>query len=170
MIPKEIAVFLEGAAVGFGATRNAELVPQIHLVQAWRVSDDRKAITCLFPRGYSEVLLPSLEENGKFSFTVLASTSGPRASHPPNPTVDLHECYQFKGAFLGYRPANERDLPLVNQKAEQFKAIFQPIFGFSERACDARYGKPALAMTFAVHEIYDQTPGPEAGTRITMDR
>ena len=166
MIPTEIVKFLEGATVAFGATRDDELVPQIHLVESWSVGEDRRTITCLFPENYSKRLLPSLENNGRFSLVALGSTCGPQASHPPNLSVDFHECYQFKGHFVGLRSAGEGDHPLVERTAERFKALFQPMFGFSDTACAARFGKPALAVTFEVREIYDQTPGPGAGARI----
>jgi hypothetical protein len=166
MIPEEIARFLDGATVGFGATRDPKLVPLVHFILGWTVGDERKTITCLFPGAHLDDLVSSLEDNGRFSFTVLGSTSGARASNPPNPAVDFHECYQLKGAYVASRAANESDLAVVKQKAEQFRALFQPIFGFSDRACKARFQKPILAMTFRVEEIYDQTPGPGAGARI----
>jgi hypothetical protein len=161
MIPEDIVRFLDGATVGFGATRDDKLVPLVHFIVGWTVGDDRKTITCLFPESHREELVSSLEDNGRFSFTVLGSTSGPRASNPPNPAVDFHECYQFKGDYEG-------DLALVKRKREQFKVLFQPLFGFSERACNARFQRPVLAMTFRVQEIYDQTPGPGAGARIEV--
>lgn len=169
MIPAEIVRFLDGATVGFGATRDDKLIPQVYFIVGWTVGGDRQAITCLFPAQQSEELIPSLEDNGRFSFTVLGSTSGPRASNPPNPGVDFHECYQFKGDYVASRPANEADVTLVNQKGKQFKALFQPLFGFSEAACNARFRNPVLAVTFKVHEIYDQTPGPGAGARIRVE-
>jgi hypothetical protein len=169
MIPQDIVRFLDGATVGFGATRDDKLVPLVHFTVGWTVGEDRQTITCLFPASHSEALIPSLEENGRFSFTVLGSTSGPRASNPPNPSVDFHECYQLKGDYVASCPADQADLALVERKGEQFKALFQALFGFSDAACNARFRSPVLAMTFKVHEIYDQTPGPGAGARIRME-
>jgi hypothetical protein len=169
MIPEEIVRFLEGATVGIGATRNAELIPDLHRVVAWTAGENRQTITCLFADDYSRQLLSSLEDNGRFAFVTLGSMTGPRASHPPNPSVDFHECYQFKGDFVSSRAAGEGDFPVVNRTAERFKALFQPLFGFSDRACAARFGTPVLAITFEVREIYDQTPGPDAGARIAAE-
>jgi hypothetical protein len=166
MIPEEIATFLDGATVGFGATRDEALVPQLHFIVGWTVGEDRRTLTCFFPASHSEKLIPALEDNGQFAFTVLGSGSGPRASNPPNPSVDFHECYQFKGSYVASRPANEGDFPLAEQKAKQFGALLQPLFGLSEGGCNALFRKPALAMTFEVREIYDQTPGPGAGRKI----
>ena len=166
MIPEDIVRFLDGATVGFAATRDDKLVPLVHFTVGWTVGEDRQTITCLFAAPYGERLIPSLEDNGRFSLTVLGSASGPRASNPPNPGVDFHECYQFKGDYVASCPANEGDLALVKRKREQFKALFQPLFGFSDRACNERFRSPVLAMTFRVEEIYDQTPGPGAGARM----
>jgi len=166
MIPEEIVRFLEGATVGFAATRDAHLVPHIHFVAGWIVGDDRKTITCFFPPNYSKVLMPSLQDNGQFALTVLGSTSGPKASKPPRPDVDFHECYQFKGDYATSRLANAADAAVVERKGESFRKLFVPLFGFSEEACAARFKRPALAMTFPVREIFDQTPGPGAGRRV----
>jgi hypothetical protein len=166
MIPEEIIRFLEDATVGIAATRDEALVPQLHHAESWSVGEDRRTITCLFASHHSDKLIPSLEDNGRFSFTALGSTSGPQRSQPPNPGVDFHECYQFKGDFVASRPANEADHDLVNRTAEKFKVLFQPLFGFSDRGCASRFAKPVLAITFEVHEIYNQTPGPGAGAKI----
>jgi hypothetical protein len=169
MIPEDVVRFLDGATVGFGATRDARLVPQIYSIIGWTVGDDRETITCLFPAFHSKVLGPSLEDNGRFAFTVLGSTTGIRASQPPNPAVDFHECYQLKGNYVRSRPANEGDVRVVKEKGERFKELFQPLFDFSDAACKALFREPILAMTFKVQEIYDQTPGPGAGGKIRLE-
>lgn len=166
MIPSPIAAFLEGATVGYGATRDEALVPRVHRLEAWSLGAEPDAMVCLLGTDVQESLLEALEANGRFSVTLLGSLTGPRAGNPPVPSVDFHECYQFKGDFIESRPAGDGDLPLVRRKAEQFRSLFQPIFGFSDRACAARFGKPVLAVTFRVREIYDQTPGPGAGAKI----
>lgn len=168
-IPADIVRFLEGSTVAVGATRDDKLVPLIHFMAGWTVGEDRETITCLFPATYNKETLASLEDNGRFALTVLGSTSGRRASNPPNPAVDFHECYQFKGEYVRSRPAQEADQLLVRQKGAQFYALFHPLFGFSDAACKARFRDAALAMTFRVQEIYDQTPGPGAGSKIQLE-
>ena len=170
VIPSEIVKFLEGATVGIGATRDDGLVPELHRIQGWTVGEDGRSITCVFPKRHSHALIPSLENNREFSMLTLGSISGPRASQPPNPSVDFHECYQLKGLFVGARPAKDEDLPLVQATRDRFMALFQPMFGFSDAACAARFANPGLAITFEVLEIYDQTPGPGAGSKIFGER
>lgn len=169
MIPEEIGTFLEHASVGFAATRDAALTPQVHLVLGWTVGDGRQTITCLFPKSHSKVLVPSLENNGQFALTVLGSTAGPKASRPPKPDVDFHECYQFKGTYLASRPADETDGVVVDRTEKRFHQLLGPLMGLSEEVCAARFGKPVLAMTFKVDAIFDQTPGPGAGRKIAPE-
>ena len=76
-------------------------------------------------------MLPSLEDNGQLSLVVLASTTGPNASVPPRPAVDIHECYQFKGTFVGSRPPNETDLAAFQECRERFVKLIPPLFGFT---------------------------------------
>ncbi len=169
MIPEEIVRFLEGATVGFVATRDDKLVPYLHFVTGWIAGDDGETLTCLFPGDHAKTLIPCLEDNGQLTFVVLGSTSGPKASKPPNPAVDAHECYQFKGDHVGTRPASDGDISVVDRIGERFRKLWVPLFGFSEESCTVRFRKPSLAVTFKVREIYDQTPGPGAGRRIVSE-
>ena len=169
MIPDEIVRFLEGATLGVAATRNDKLVPRTHKVSGWIVGPDRQTITCLIPDDTSEILTTSLEDNGRFALLVVGSTTGPKASKPPSPAVDSHECYQFKGTYVASRPANDADIAVVDQTRERFQKLFIPLFGFSEEGSAAHIQKPSLAVSFRVREIFDQTPGPGAGRRIVPE-
>ena len=169
MIPEEIIRFLEGATVAYGGTRDDKLVPQVYQVTGWIVAPDRQIITCLIPDDHSRTLARSFEDNGRFSLIVVGSTTGPRASNPPSPAVDSHECYQFKGDHVASRPANEADIAVSEQTSKRFQELFRPMFGFSEEGAAAYIRKPGVAITFRVREIFDQTPGPGAGRRIVPE-
>ena len=169
MIPHEIKGFLEGATVGLAGTRDDKLVPRTHKVSGWIVGSDRQTITCFIPNDYARNLITSLEDNGRFALTVLGSTTGPKASNPPRPDVDAHECYQFKGTYVDSRPTNDADIAVVDQTRERFQKLFIPLFGFSEEGSAAHIRKPSLAVSFRVREIFDQTPGPGAGRRIVPE-
>jgi hypothetical protein len=169
MIPEEITRFLEGATVAYAGTRDDKLVPQIHQVSGLIVGPDRQTITCLIPDDHSETLIRSLEDNGRFALLVVGSTTGPKASKPPNPAVDYHECYQFKGDYVGSRRAADGDISVVYQTRRRFQELFRPLFGFSEEASAAYIRRSGVAVTFRVQEIFDQTPGPGAGRRIVPE-
>ena len=169
MIPEEIVRFLDHASVGFAASRDAHLTPQVHFVLGWIVGDDRQRVTCLFPKTNSNILIASLENNGEFALTVLGSTAGPKASRPPKPDVDFHECYQLKGTYLSSRPADAED----RGRQETYRAALLAScleVGYPEalsRPLTQGFAHaPAVAITFRAEEVYQQTPGPDAGTRL----
>ena len=169
MIPDEIIRFLEGASVGHAGTRDENLVAHFHRVSGWIVGPDRQTITCLISKLHTKNLIPRLEHNKQLSLLVLASTTGPNASVPPQPAVDAHECYQFKGTFVGSRPLNEEDVTAFQECRERCVKLLQPMFGFTDEGAAAITIEPGLAVTFQVREIFNQTPGPGAGRRIVPE-
>jgi len=82
------------------------------------------------------------------------------ASHP----ID-HCSIQLKGTARTARLAREDEQPLVRSRLEQFGAILDTIgIPRSLTSCIAYW--PAFAIDLDVDEIYEQTPGPRAGTRL----
>src|SRR6185295_2198712 len=98
-------------------------------------------------------MIESLEDNGEFALTVEEFPS--------------HETYQFKGRYLRHRPLQREDLEIVDRIRDRFFKSVRPIF--SEAPQDrlkALVVNACLAVEFEVLEIYLQTPGPGAGTRL----
>jgi hypothetical protein len=160
---------LEGATVGHVGTRDENLVPHFHRASGWIVGPDRQTITCLIAKVHTKNLIARLEDNKQFSLVVAGSTTGPNASVPPQPAMDAHECYQFKGTYLESRPPNEADLAAFRDCRERFVKVVQPLFGFTDGGAAAFTIEPGLAVTFQVREIFTQTPGPGAGRRIVPE-
>ncbi len=152
MIPKKIARFLEGATVAIGGSRDENLVPHAHRISGWRVGPDEQTMTCLVAEGFTENLLPSLEDNGQFALTVCE--------------VPSHETYQFKGNYVGSRPIDEKDLAVYELYRRRFVERVCELFGFPEDRVRTYLPHPCLAIDFRVREIYLQTPGPGAGSRL----
>jgi hypothetical protein len=151
-IPGIIVDFLDRATVGVAGTRDEDLVPQLHRVSGWRVEPDRQAMTCLLPSRTSRRLLGSLEDNGQFAVTI--EEIGP------------HETYQFKGRYKSSRPCDGEDLLVYRRLRDRFAKVVSAKFGFPEERCRAFVAEPGIAVTFDVHEIFLQTPGPGAGRRL----
>ena len=152
MIPGIIIEFLKRASVALASTRDSSLVPHIHHVSAWEVSQDATEITCFIPSGFNSNLLSSLEDNGQFTLTV--EQIGP------------HETYQFKGDYIDSRPFKEADRSLYEDCRERFVTACLPRFGFTEDVLRRYISKPSIAVRFKVREIFVQTPGPSAGKRL----
>jgi hypothetical protein len=154
MIPGKIIRFLEQHAnVAFAGTRNQDLVPYGHSVSGWRVGADGRSLTALIAERFTNRLVESLEDNGEFALTVEEFPS--------------HETYQFKGRYLRHRPLQPQDVEVVDRIRERFLKCVRPLYSDApEDLLKAFILKPCLAVEFEVSEIYLQTPGPGAGTRL----
>jgi hypothetical protein len=154
MIPGKIIRFLEDHAnVAFAGTRDRHLVPYGHRVSGWRIAPDRRTVTALIPQHFVARLVDSLEDNGEFALTVEEFPS--------------HETYQFKGRYLRHRPPDQQDQEAVDVIRKRFVNRVRPLNPDApERIWPAFIVKPSMAVDFEVLEIYLQTPGPGAGTRL----
>ena len=153
MIPGSIITFLERATVAQAGTRDEHLVPHGHRVSGWHVGPGARTIVALLPEPSREHLLESVAHNGWFTLTV--------EEYP------AHEAYQFKGTYVGHRPAVPDDLLAVERVRERFLRSVIRFFG-EDAAVPVRafVQRPSLAVEFEVLEIYVQTPGPGAGARL----
>lgn len=152
-LPGVLVQFLDRASVAIGCTRDRALVPNIHYVSGWQLDADQKSIWCHIPESFTPGLRAALEENGLFALTV---------EH-----IGPHECYQFKGRYLSMRPATEHDRAVVARCRERFACAvvgLHPHFAGETGALRRYILDPAVAVRFAVHEVYLQTPGPGAGS------
>ncbi len=81
------------------------------------------------------------------------------ATHP----ID-HSSIQMKGVAVS-RPARPEEEALVRRGFQGFAELLNSI-GIPPRVTKAVTLWPAMAIDVRVDEIYDQTPGPRAGSRL----
>jgi hypothetical protein len=154
MIPGKLLRFLEQYAnVAFAGIRDRDLVPFGHRVSGWRVAADQRTVTILFPNEFRERLVELLQENRELALTVEEFPS--------------HETYQFKGRYLHHREIQDGDGEIVDRVRRRFVKSLRPMYPDApEAVLNAFVSPPAVAIEFEVLEIYLQTPGPGAGTRL----
>lgn len=155
MVPGVIARFLnERANVAVAGTRGPDLVPHLHRVAGWRLNADQQTLTCLIPGLFTEHLHESLEDNGRFVITI--------------EEFPTHETYQFKGTFLAHRDATAEDHRLVAQLRSRFaRGVRSQLPDMPADLLEGSILDPAVALDIRVEEVYLQTPGPGAGTRLS---
>jgi hypothetical protein len=153
-IPGRILRFLEQHAnLAFAGTRSRELVPYGHRVSGWFVDASGGGLTALVAGHFTANLVESLQDNGEVALTVEEFPS--------------HETYQFKGRYLRHRPVQEEDLEIADRIRERFVKSVRHVYADSmEPLLKAFHHAPVVAVEFEVHEVYLQTPGPGAGTRL----
>jgi hypothetical protein len=155
LVPEHIARFLDRATFAIAGTRDSELVPHVHRVSGWRITPDRKYVDCFIAPEFSRHLLSSLEDNGEISVT---------ASEVPS-----HETYQFKGKFVDCRDVGSEELEIYHAYRDRAARRILELFDFPDPAVRAYVPVPTLIVRFEVRDIFDQTPGPDAGRRVDVE-
>ena len=156
MIPGKIVRFLEQHAnMGFAGIRDRDLVPAGCRVSAWRVHPDGHTMTLFIPNPLVDQVIAALEDNGQLALTVEENGT--------------HETYQLKGITCVTAPPRQDDLPLVARFRERFiRSIRHEIPpGVPEGFVGAfAVPDPEVAVDVDMREVYLQTPGPGAGSRL----
>ena len=154
MIPDRVVELLHGPAFLQIGTRDAALRPAHVFAVGARVHDDRETVTVFVPTARAERTLRDLTDNGRIALG---------ASHAS------HESYQLKGTYVSSRPADAEDR--ARQEAYRAAVLASVLeMGYPDSiARPLTQGlayTPAVAITFRAEEVYQQTPGPDAGTRL----
>jgi hypothetical protein len=143
----------QSANVAVVGVRDRDLVPFGHRVSGWRIGADQRTMTILVPDEFLDKFVESVRQNGELALTVEAAPS--------------HETYQFKGRYLHHREIQDHDDEAVERVRRRFAKSMRLMHPDApEAVLNAFVSPPALAVDFEVLEIYLQTPGPGAGTRI----
>jgi hypothetical protein len=114
-------------------------------------SDDLATLTTYLPVATSQATIANIAVNGRLAIV---------ASHP----ID-HSSIQLKGTTSGARLAREDESRLVKARLEAFADILDTI-GLPRRVVRSVAHWPAFAVEMRVDSVFEQTPGPKAGTRI----
>lgn len=153
MIPERVLEVLHGPAVMLVGSRDADLRPAHTSAVGAFADEDRRTVTFFVPASGSARLLSDLQDNGRVAFA-FGWTS--------------HEAYQMKGTYLSSRPTTEADV--ARQEAYRRHLLAAARQAYPEEiarpfALGTAY-HPGIAITFRVEEVFLQTPGPGAGTRL----
>ena len=153
MIPDRVVEVLQGPAFIQLGTRDERLRPAHVMAVGAVVHPDRETVTFFVPASRSERALSDLRSNGRVALGV---------------GLVSHEAYQLKGRYLSARPTTDEEIALQDTyRTKMLEAVRRAypdeiavplVFGF-------RY-KPGVAITFHVEEVFLQTPGPGAGSKM----
>ena len=153
MIPEELVEFLHGPRGIVLGTRDGRLRPCMIWVSGLIADAASDTITLFVADAYVERSLANLKDNGKVALT---------CGHGP-----AHEAYQFKGDYLDSRPTTEQEVAVQNLHKSKVVSHFAHEYGEpAGKVFAGLHYEPSTAIRFKVTEIFDQTPGPNAGKRI----
>jgi len=155
MIPDRVVEVLNGPSWIQIGTRDEALRPAHTMAVGATVDDDRRTVTVLVPAARSERVLRHVEQNGRIAVGVALIT---------------HEAYQLKGTYVSSRPTT--DTERASQEARR-AALLASALEVGLPPAIARpltmglAYTPGVAITFRAEEVFLQTPGPGAGTRLS---
>ncbi|MEQ8501540.1 MAG: pyridoxamine 5'-phosphate oxidase family protein [Sneathiellaceae bacterium] len=155
MIPEKFVAFLRGPYGMALASRDASLSPLCTLVFGIVVEPESDTLTMFVPNVLAGATFDNLAATGRAAL---------QAGHG-----EMHETYQFKGAYLGHRPTTPPEQAL--QKVQQNRVVAHFRGELGERSPKFWLSfpvAPSTAVAMRIEEIFDQTPGPAAGRRLGL--
>jgi hypothetical protein len=106
-------------------------------------------VTVFLPEATAAGTLANLEANGMIAVVF--------------EEILTHHTIQLKGRVSGIRPASGEERPVVERGIAGFFTQVEAVGG-PPGAVRRRRRWPCRAVTFAVSDVFEQTPGPRAGT------
>jgi hypothetical protein len=139
-----------GLSIVVGAA-DAQGMPTCCRAFALRSQDELKSVTVYVPIATSHETIQALATTGRLAIT---------ATHPAE-----HSATQLKGVTTETRLAREDEAAFVRERVGAFVEILDG-YGVPRRVSNRATSWPAFAITMRVEEIFEQTPGPNAGSRL----
>ncbi len=155
MIPDRVVELLHGPAYVQLGTRDETLRPAHTAAIGAMVHDDRQTVTVYVPAARASRALQHLEKNGRVALGIALAS---------------HEAYQLKGTYVSKRPtdANDRARQETYRAALLADALSAGYPDEIARPLTQGFAyTPGVAITFRAEEVFLQTPGPDAGTRMS---
>jgi hypothetical protein len=133
------------------ATVNAENVPSCCRAIALASADDLATVTVYLPLATSHETVQNIATTRRLAIA---------ATYPPD-----HFSIQLKGTAGDARLARDDEAPFVRSRLAAFADVLDTI-GIPRRVTANAACWPAFAVDMRVEQVFDQTPGPNAGTRV----
>lgn len=151
MISDDVLAFLGGGKSVVVGTCDSQLCPEAARAAGLRPHLDRTHVSLFLPDAVCARTLQNLRDNGRIAIGL---------SYPPD-----HRSLQLKGVMTDMAAATEEDLAFVRTYLAALAAELS-VVGLPEHVVLRVNYEPCTRVVVRVAEIFDQTPGPEAGRRL----
>ena len=157
LINDEMKAFFESGISVVVGTRDMRLVPEI--VRAWGpvVSKDRRSISLCVPGAASARTLDNLSTIARISVAFTLPTN--------------LQSVQLKGTWIETTEPDAADLAAVERHRDAFASLNAKI-GMPRRVVETFWNRELetstvlLKLRFVPEQVFNQTPGPDAGSRL----
>jgi hypothetical protein len=133
------------------ATVNAENVPSCCRAIALASADDLATVTVYLPLATSHETVQNIATTRRLAIA---------ATYPPD-----NFSIQLKGTAGDARLARDEEAAFVRSRLNAFADVLDTT-GIPRRVTANASCWPAFAVDMRVEQVFDQTPGPNAGTRV----
>ena len=151
MLDQRIRHCLEAGASVLVATVDARGIPSCCRAAAITSDDDLQTVAIYLPIATSQQTIKDIATTHRLAVT---------ATH-----VVEHFSVQLKGTACAARLARDDEAALVEDRYQAFAEVLYNI-GLPRRLTGSVVHWPAFVVDMKVEEIFEQTPGPNAGTRL----
>ena len=154
-ISAELRALLESGVSAVVGTRDADFVPEITRAWGLLVSKDRKSISLCVPLATSQKTLDNLAGNGQITVCCSLPTS--------------YKTVQLKGQCIRTTDPRRADLAAVARHREAFGRLNVRIGVPRPRSetfwrRELEISPDLVKVRFVPEQVFDQTPGPDAGS------
>lgn len=155
LLTDDVARFMQSGISISVASRDIRRVPSLARSAGCAISADRQQVTLLLLPSQARQLLADIAASGVLA-VVFSSPSTNRT-------------LQVKGRALTIREATGEDRAVAAKQRELFANVLIPL-GYAHDLAFAVHCKDMsemVAVTFTPIDLFEQTPGPKAGTRLS---
>jgi hypothetical protein len=154
-LPDDVKAFIERGVSVMVGTRDSDLVPE--LVRAWgpRISGDRKRVSVSVAMGAGAKTISNLNDNQRLAVTFAFPADS--------------NAIQLWGRCTGTSRPHRHDLSAVRQHRDAFIRVntglgAPPAFIEALWQRELAGSQEMVTIRFVVEHIFNQTPGPDAGS------
>jgi hypothetical protein len=152
MIPKAIADLLQTGVSVIVGTRDRDLMPECTRAWGIQIGPDRATATIFLSESIAGKTLENLRENRLIAVSCTRPTD--------------HIACQLKGRVRDMRPLTVGDHETSRRWHRDFMGELRAI-GVPPELTEAWIAEPSLAIDIDVTDVFEQTPGPGTGNKIT---
>lgn len=154
MITPELAEFIESGVSVLVGTRDARMRPDCVRAAGVRADPRTGTLTVFLPNVTSERARANLADNGRIAVTLTRA-------------ID-HRSLQIKGGVFEVRAAIEEERLAILHYLELL-SIDWGYVGVPRKSTQAMNHWPAFTVSLRAEALFEQTPGPDAGKRLTAE-
>lgn len=139
--------------VFWAASVGKNMVCELTRVSGFIIEKDNEHITFFLPRQLFAIIEPALKIDSKISF-LMAS-------------IQNFESYQIKGVYQSHQQCTEENIDFYRLKVLKISDILTGMGLEGNRIFGYLLEQPSIAVTMRCEEMYEQTPKPGTGGKLT---